>query len=235
MEVEAPRVAKACQPGEFVIVRMDERGERIPLTICDYNREEGTICIVFQTVGASTERMAGLKAGDAFADVTGPLGNPSEFVHEDIEKLQSKKMLFIAGGVGTAPVYPQVKWLHEHGIKVDVIIGAKTKDLLILTKEMAAVSDYLYVATDDGSYGFKGLVTQVLEDLVKNQHKQYDHCVVIRAYDHDEICLSDDKKSGYSNDSQSESDYGRWYRDVRRLPCHCWRRSEICLCGRSGI
>ncbi len=179
MEVEAPRVAKACQPGEFVIVRMDERGERIPLTICDYNREEGTICIVFQTVGASTERMAELKAGDAFADVTGPLGNPSEFVHEDIEKLQSKKMLFIAGGVGTAPVYPQVKWLHEHGIKVDVIIGAKTKDLLILTKEMAAVSDYLYVATDDGSYGFKGLVTQVLEDLVKNQHKQYDHCVVI--------------------------------------------------------
>lgn len=100
-------------------------------------------------------------------------------MHEDIEQLQSKKMLFIAGGVGTAPVYPQVKWLHEHGIKVDVIIGAKTKDLLILTKEMAAVSDYLYVATDDGSYGFKGLVTQVLEDLVKNQHKQYDHCVVI--------------------------------------------------------
>ncbi|MFR1761296.1 MAG: NAD-binding oxidoreductase, partial [Frisingicoccus sp.] len=128
MEVEAPRVAKACQPGEFVIVRMDERGERIPLTICDYNREEGTISIVFQTVGASTERMACLKTGDAFADVTGPLGNPSDFVHEDIETLQSKKMLFIAGGVGTAPVYPQVKWLHEHGIKVDVIIGAKTKD-----------------------------------------------------------------------------------------------------------
>lgn len=179
MEVEAPRVAKACQPGEFVIVRMDEKGERVPLTICDYNREEGTISIVFQSVGSSTVHMAHLKEGDAFLDVTGPLGNPSEFIYEDIEKLQSKKMLFIAGGVGTAPVYPQVKWLHEHGIKVDVIIGAKTKDLLILTKEMAAVSNYLYVATDDGSYGFKGLVTQVLEDLVKNQHKQYDHCVVI--------------------------------------------------------
>ena len=124
MEVEAPRVAKTCQPGEFVIVRMDERGERIPLTICDYNGEKGTISIVFQTVGASTERMSHLQAGDAFEDVTGPLGNPSDFVHEDIETLQSKKMLFIAGGVGTAPVYPLVKWLHEHGIKVDVIIGA---------------------------------------------------------------------------------------------------------------
>ena len=179
MVVEAPRVARACEPGEFVIVKMGEEGERIPLTICDFDRQAGTITIVFQTVGASTERMSHLQAGDAFEDVTGPLGNPSDFVHEDIETLQSKKMLFIAGGVGTAPVYPQVKWLHEHGIKVDVIIGAKTKDLLILTKEMAAVSDYLYVATDDGSYGFKGLVTQVLEDLVKNQHKQYDHCVVI--------------------------------------------------------
>ena len=179
MEVEAPRVAKACQPGEFIIVRVDEKGERIPLTICDYNREEGTICIVFQTVGYSTERMAALKAGDSFADETGPLGNPSELVHEDLETLQSKKLLFIAGGVGTAPVYPQVKWLHEHGVEVDVIVGAKTKDLLILTKEMAEVSDYLYVATDDGSYGFKGLVTEVLEDLVVNQHKQYDHCVVI--------------------------------------------------------
>ena len=125
MEVEAPRVAKACQPGEFIIVRVDEKGERIPLTICDYNREEGTICIVFQTVGYSTERMAALKAGDSFADVTGPLGNPSEFVHEDLETLQSKKLLFIAGGVGTAPVYPQVKWLHEHGVEVDVIVENK--------------------------------------------------------------------------------------------------------------
>ena len=221
MEVEAPRVAKACQPGEFVIVRMDERGERIPLTICDYNREEGTISIVFQTVGASTERMACLKAGESFADVTGPLGNPSDFVHEDIETLQSKKMLFIAGGVGTAPVYPQVKWLHEHGIKADVIIGAKTKDLLILTKEMAAVSNYLYVATDDGSYGFKGLVTQVLEDLVKNQHN--------------EICLSDDKESGHSDNSEFESNYGRWYRNVRCMPCDCGWRGKICLRGWPGI
>ena len=179
MDVEAPRVAKHCEPGQFIIVKMDEKGERIPLTICDYDREAGTITIVFQPVGASTTKMKELKAGDYFRDFTGPLGNASELVEEDIEELKKKKILFVGGGVGAAPVYPQVKWLHEHGIKVDVIIGAKTKDLLILTKEMAAVSDYLYVATDDGSYGFKGLVTQVLEDLVKNQHKQYDHCVVI--------------------------------------------------------
>ena len=110
MDVEAPRVAKSCEPGEFVIVKMDEIGERIPLTICDYNREAGVVTIVFQIVGASTQRMSELKAGDAFEDVVGPLGRPSEFVHEDLEVLKNKKMLFVAGGVGTAPVYPQVKW-----------------------------------------------------------------------------------------------------------------------------
>ena len=179
MDVEAPRVAKHCLPGQFVIVKMDEVGERIPLTICDYDAEKGTVTIVFQPAGASTTRMAQLKAGDYFEDFVGPLGQPSELCHEDLEELKKKKIVFVAGGVGTAPVYPQVKWLHEHGVEVDVIVGAKTKDLLILTKEMAEVSDYLYVATDDGSYGFKGLVTEVLEDLVVNQHKQYDHCVVI--------------------------------------------------------
>ena len=179
MDVKAPRVAKNCQPGEFVIVKIDEVGERIPLTICDYNREEGTITIVFQTVGGSTERMSALKEGDAFHDFVGPLGNPSEFVHEDIESLKNKKMLFVAGGVGTAPVYPQVKWLHEHGIDVDVIVGAKNKDLVILEEEMKAVAGNLYVTTDDGSYGRKGLVTEVIKDLVNNEGKKYDVCVAI--------------------------------------------------------
>ena len=123
MDVEAPRVARHCQPGQFVIVKMDEKGERIPLTICDYDREAGTITIVFQTVGASTTKMAELKAGDDFRDFTGPLGRPSEFVEEDLESLKSKKILFVGGGVGAAPVYPQVKWMKEHGIDVDVIIG----------------------------------------------------------------------------------------------------------------
>ena len=179
MDVEAPRIAKACQPGEFVIVRMDDRGERIPLTICDFDREKGSISIVFQTVGASTEKMAALKAGDSFEDVVGPLGNASEFVHEDIEELKNKKYLFVAGGVGTAPVYPQVKWMREHGIDVDVIIGSKTKNLLILENEMRKQAGNLYVTTDDGSYERKGMVTEVIKDLVQNQGKKYDVCVAI--------------------------------------------------------
>ena len=132
MDVEAPRVAKHCEPGQFVIVKIDEKGERVPLTICDYDREAGTVTIVLQTIGASTEKMAHLKEGDYFRDFVGPLGCPSEFVNEDIDELKKKHILFVAGGVGAAPVYPQVKWLHNHGIKADVIVGSKTKDLLIL-------------------------------------------------------------------------------------------------------
>ena len=178
MDVEAPRVAKHCEPGQFVIVKLDEKGERIPLTICDYNREAGTITIVLQTIGASTERMAELKEGDYFRDFTGPLGCASEFVHEDIESLKNKKMLFVGGGVGAAPVYPQVKWLHEHGVDVDVIIGSKTKDMLILEDEMKAVAGNYYPCTDDGTYGHAGMVTTMIEELV-GEGKKYDVCVAI--------------------------------------------------------
>ncbi len=179
MDVEAPRVAKACEPGEFVIVKMDEKGERIPLTICDYDRDAGTVTIVFQIVGASTEKMSHLKAGDAFQDFVGPLGQASEFVKEDLEVLKKKRYLFVAGGVGTAPVYPQVKWLKEHGIEADVIVGAKNHDLLILEDMMKEVAGNLYITTDDGSYVRKGMVTDVIKDLVVNQGKQYDVCVAI--------------------------------------------------------
>ena len=179
MEVKAERIAKSCMPGQFVIVRTDADSERIPLTICDYNREKGTITIVFQPVGASTHLMTSLKAGDAFHDVAGPLGCPSELTKETKEALAAKKILFVAGGVGTAPVYPQVKWLHEHGVKADVIIGAKTKSMLIYTEEMARVADNLYIATDDGSEGFKGMVTALIKDLIDNRGKQYDVCVAI--------------------------------------------------------
>lgn len=179
MDVEAPRVARACQPGEFVIVKMNETGERIPLTICDYDRENGIVTIVFQIVGASTWKMASLKAGDSFRDFVGPLGRPSEFVHEDLEILKQKKMLFVAGGVGAAPVYPQVKWLRNHGIDADVIVGAKTKDLLILEDVMKEAAGNLYITTDDGSYMHKGMVTDVVKDLVQNQGKRYDVCVAI--------------------------------------------------------
>lgn len=178
MDVEAKRVAKSCQPGQFVIVRMDGEGERIPLTICDYDRNLGTVTIVFQTVGAGTRMMAELNEGDAFHDFVGPLGCASELVSEDIESLRQKKIIFVAGGVGAAPVYPQVKWLHEHGVDADVIVGSKTKDLLILEKEMEAVAGNLYVTTDDGSYGRSGMVTQTLKDLV-GEGKKYDLCVAI--------------------------------------------------------
>lgn len=179
MDVEAPRVARHCEPGQFVIVKMDEKGERIPLTICDYDREKGTITIVFQTIGASTEKMALMKEGDAFRDFTGPLGNASEFVSEDIEELKKKKMLFVAGGVGAAPVYPQVKWLKENGVDVDVIVGSKTKDMLILKEEMEAVAGNLYIATDDGTFGHHGMVTEVVKKLVQEEKKHYDVCVAI--------------------------------------------------------
>ena len=178
MVVEAKRVAKACKPGQFVIVRADEDGERIPLTICDYDREKGTITIVFQIVGAGTQIMSSLKAGDVFHDFVGPLGCPSEFVSEDLETLKKKKMLFVAGGVGTAPVYPPGKWLHERGIDADVIVGAKTKELLILEEEMKAVAGNLYITTDDGSYGRSGMVTQTISELV-GEGKHYDVCVAI--------------------------------------------------------
>ncbi len=178
MDVKAPRVAKTCEPGQFVIVKIDEEGERIPLTICDYDRTAGTITIVFQTVGASTERMQYLDEGDAFMDFVGPLGCASELIDMDIEELKKKKIVFIAGGVGTAPVYPQVKWLHEHGVDCDVIMGSKTKDLLILVDEMEKVATNLYVTTDDGSYGFCGMGTNQLQALV-DSGKTYDHCVAI--------------------------------------------------------
>ncbi len=178
MDVKAQRVAKACKPGQFVIVRMDDEAERIPLTICDYDREAGTVTIVFQTVGAGTKMMAQMKEGDSFKDFVGPLGCPSELVNEDIDTLKKKKILFVAGGVGAAPVYPQVKWLHEHGVAVDVIVGSKTKDLLILEKEMEAVAGNLYVTTDDGSYGRSGMVTQTIKDLVADGNR-YDVCVAI--------------------------------------------------------
>ena len=179
MVVEAPMVAKHCQPGQFIIVKEDDAGERIPLTICDYDKEAGTVTIVFQPIGASTEKFAKLQAGDSFEDFVGPLGCPSEFVNEDPEELKKEKILFVAGGVGTAPVYPQVKWLHEHGIDADVIVGAKNKDLLILEKEMEAVAGNLYITTDDGSYVRKGMGTDVLKDLVNNQGKKYDRCIAI--------------------------------------------------------
>ena len=178
MEVRAERVAKSCLPGQFVIVKMDEAGERIPLTICDYSRERKSVTIVFQVVGASTYRMAKLEKGDFFRDFVGPLGRYCEWIDEPLSELKMKRILFVAGGVGAAPVYPQVKWLRERGIEADCIIGARNKDLLILEEEMGAVAKNLYLTTDDGSYGFKGNVNDRIKALVQ-EGKQYDLVIAI--------------------------------------------------------
>lgn len=179
MDIESPRVAKSALPGQFVILKNTEKGERIPLTIADYNLEKNTVTIVFQVTGKSTMELSEFNEGDYIADFVGPLGNASELVYEDIEKLKLKNIIFIAGGVGAAPVYPQVKWLYEKGIDVDVIIGSRTKELLILTEEMKKVAKNLYISTDDGTYGFNGRVTDCLKDLVENKNKKYNHAVII--------------------------------------------------------
>ena len=177
MEVYAPRMASSAKPGQFLIVRAHDKGERIPLTICDYDSDAGTVTIVTQVVGASSRQICHLEEGDFFTDFAGPLGEPSEFIHMTAEELSKMKFLFIAGGLGTAPVYPQVKFLSSMGAVVDVIIGAKTKDMLIFEAEMKSVCNNLYICTDDGSYGKKGLVTNLMTEILDKE--RYDHLVAI--------------------------------------------------------
>lgn len=179
MDILAPRVAASALPGQFVIVITDAKGERIPLTVCDLDRGKGTVNIVVQEVGYSTKKMARLAKGDFFADFVGPLGRPSDFVNEELADLKQQKILFVAGGVGIAPIYPQVQWFHERNIGVDVIMGAKTKDLIILAEKIKKVAQNLYICTDDGSYGFKGLVTDKMRDLLEKQGKHYDRVIAI--------------------------------------------------------
>ena len=179
MDIKAPRVAAECLPGQFIIAKTDEVGERIPLTICDYDREKETVTIVVQTIGAGTERMMALKEGDSLEDFVGPLGRPSELcMEENLDETKKKKIVFIAGGLGTAPVYPQVKWLKEHGVDADVIMGFRNKDILFYEEEMKAVAKNLYVCTDDGSYAFHGNGSQQLQALV-DAGNTYDCCVAI--------------------------------------------------------
>ncbi|KAF5069284.1 sulfide/dihydroorotate dehydrogenase-like FAD/NAD-binding protein [Proteiniclasticum sp. QWL-01] len=179
MDIEAKRAAKAAKPGQFLIVRLDEKGERIPLTVCDIDKERGSIAIVYQVLGDSTKRMAAMEEGDYFHDVVCPLGRPSELVDMSDEELSKLNILFIAGGVGTAPVYPQVKYLKDRGFPADVIIGTKTHNTLIMEEEMKAVAKELFVCTDDGSYGFNGMVTAMFNELVDNRGKKYDMVIAI--------------------------------------------------------
>ena len=178
MDIYAPRVAERCLAGQFVIVRVDKNGERIPLTICDFDRNAKTVTIVVQEIGATTLKMGKLRAGEFLHDFVGPLGNPSELTEKPTEELKNMRIVFVAGGVGTAPVYPQVKFLHSKGVKCDVIVGARNKDLLILIDELRAVANEVYVMTDDGSAGDKGLGTDKLSALYASGIK-YDLCVAI--------------------------------------------------------
>ncbi len=178
-EVYAPRVANTAEPGQFVIVRIHEKGERIPLTICDYNREAGTVSIVVQAVGRSTFQMVKLEKGDNFLDFAGPLGQPSELIEESDEELKNKKILFIGGGVGAAPVYPQIKWLSDKGIKADMILGARSKEQLILKEDIKKTTNNLWLCTNDGSKGETGFVTDVMRRLKQSNEMNYDLIVVI--------------------------------------------------------
>lgn len=169
--VKAEEIARKALPGQFIILRLDERGERVPFTISGVDGENVTIIV--QVVGGTTMRMNGLKAGDGFLDFVGPLGKPTE-----LDDLKGKNVCVIGGGLGTAIAFPQAKYLHEIGANVDVIMGFKNKDIIILEDELKNCSDNLYITTDDGSYGRQGFVTQVLEDLLK-EGKKYDHVLTI--------------------------------------------------------
>ena len=171
MVIDAPHIARKAEPGQFIILRVHEDGERIPLTIADFDREQGTVTIIFQIVGATTELLNHLEAGDSLHDFVGPLGRPSE-----VEGL--KKVAVVGGGVGCAIAYPIAKKLHQLGAQVHAIVGFRSKDLVILEKEFQAASDKLVVMTDDGSYGEKGLVTNALERLI-DAGEQYDEVIAI--------------------------------------------------------
>ena len=170
MTVEAPFVAKKVQPGQFVIIRADEKGERVPLTVADFDREKGTVTVILQAIGFSTKKISSFNVGESLADCVGPLGVPTEFG-------SPKKAIVIGGGVGCAIAYPQAKALYNMGVDTTVIAGFRSKDIVILEEEMKAVSNNLYITTDDGSYGQKGFVTDVLKDLISKD--TYDLVIAI--------------------------------------------------------
>ena len=179
LEVEAPKIANAALPGQFVIVKADDKAERIPLTISDTDLFDGTITLVVKTIGYSTRKMLDFRVGDSFRDVVGPLGHPSAFIHRPIGELRRSRYCFIAGGVGIAPIYPLVKWMYAHGLDCDVIVGARNASLLFYLEKLRPVSGNLYIATDDGSMGEKGTVNDVLERLVKQEGRRYDEITAI--------------------------------------------------------
>lgn len=171
MEVGSPLLAKKAKPGQFVILRVHEKGERIPLTISDYNPEKGTVTLIFQEVGKTTTLLGRLEEGDCILDLVGPLGKPT-----DLDNLG--KVVVIGGGLGAALVFSQVKEMRKRGTKIDVIIGARNESLIILEEEVRPYCDNLYIATDDGSKGYKGFITDVLKKLIEEGNK-YDRAITV--------------------------------------------------------
>ena len=172
MEIHAPFVARKCEAGQFIILRVDEDGERIPLTIADFDRDKETVTIIYQKVGYSSNLLATKEEGDYIEDFVGPLGVPSPLKYTD------KKIIGVAGGLGAAPIYPQLKKLAEMGVKVDVILGGRSKEFVILEEQFREFCDNIYVCTDDGSYGEKGFVTVVLQELL-DKGEEYEECIAI--------------------------------------------------------
>ena len=172
IEIDAPYIARKAEPGQFVIIRSDELGERVPFTISDYDREKGSIVVIYQIIGASTMRLAELEEGDSILDVAGPLGAATEYVKN------AKRVAVVGGGVGCAIAYPQAKKLFNMGVQVDMIAGFRSKDIIILENEMRAACTELHICTDDGSCGFKGFVTDKLRELIEGG-AQYDEVIAI--------------------------------------------------------
>ena len=172
MKIKAPFIANKVEAGQFIIYRVDEYGERVPLTVADRDKENGTITIIFQTVGGSTAKLAALNEGDSIQDVVGPLGTATEY-DEGI-----KRVAVVGGGVGCAIAYPQAKKLHNMGVYVDLIAGFRNRDIVIIEDEMRAASDELHICTDDGSYGYHGFVTNKLKELIDSGVK-YDMVIAI--------------------------------------------------------
>lgn len=172
MEIHAPYVARKCEAGQFIIIRVDEDGERIPLTIADYDREKGNVTIIYQKVGYSSDLLSEKEAGDYVEDFAGPLGVPSPLNPD------AKRVIGVAGGLGAAPIYPQLRKLSQMGVPVDVILGGKTKEYVLMEEQFREFCDNVYIATDDGTYGTKGFVTVVLKELL-DQGAEYSECIAI--------------------------------------------------------
>ena len=224
--VENPKIARSRKAGNFVILKIGEKGERFPLTIAGADPVKGTITLVVQIVGVSSAKLAALEVGESIDDLVGPLGKPT-----DIELKGT--ILACGGGVGVAPLLPIVEAFKKAGNRVVSVIAARSKDLIILEEQIRQWSDEVIVMTDDGSYGRKGLITAGMEEVI--QREKIDECIVIGPCHHDEICLLNNQEICHSDPGQPQFNHGGWNRNVRCMQGYCWRKDQVYLCRRTGV